>query len=245
MLYYNLSYYLYVPFTGVWLDYQDQGRNSALISSLDPGAPGEKAGLRVGDKVETIDGRAITNLNVPVHQPKKSGEIEQYVVIRDQQTLTIPVRVGSYRDHLDHLGDIVPVQLLSLLICLLGILLLFFSPKTNIRGRLIAIACMLAGVALAATGPGYSGCAWFAPEIAMLTFAFGIFIVPAAHLYFPLPTFSNRTRNCILWILGSLSILLATAYLSEQIILGTSPSKPSFNADIQDDQLSLLFFFAT
>ena len=242
VLYYNLSYYLYVPFTGVWLDYQDQRRNSALISSLDPGAPGEKAGLQVGDKVETIDGRAITNLNMPAHQPKKPGEIEQYVVIRDQQTLTIPVQVGSFRDHLDHLGDIVPVQLLSLLICLLGILLIFFSPKTNIRGRLVGIACVLAGVALAATGPGYSACAWFAPEIAMLTFAFGIFIVPAAHLYFPLPTFSNHTRNVILWILFGLSILLATAYLAEQISLALRHQNPASTLTFK--MISYLFYFS-
>ena len=133
----------------------------------------------------TIDGRAITNLNIPVHQPKKSGEIEQYVVIRDQQTLTIPVQVGSYSDHLDYLADIVPVQLLSLLICLFGILLLFFSPISDIRGRLIAIAWVLAGVALAATGPGYSGCAWFAPNIAMLTFAVSYLHCPSCPPVFP------------------------------------------------------------
>jgi len=241
-IYYNFAYYRYVPFTGVWLDYQDQGRNSALISSLDPDGPGEKAGLRVGDKIVTIDGRAITNLNVPVHKAKKSGEIEKYVVERAQETLTIPVRVGSFRDHLDHLGDIVPVQLLSLLICLLGILLLFFSPKTNIRGRLIAIAWVLAGVALAATGPGYSGCAWFAPEIAMLTFAFGIFVVPAAHLYFPVPSFSNRTRNSILWVLFVLAILLATVYLAEQISLALRHQNPATTLTFK--MISYLFYLS-
>ena len=138
IIFYNAAYFLFVPVTGVWLDYTDQQQNSAIISSLDPGGPGEKAGLRVGDKILTIDGKAITNLNVPVHQPKTPGEIEQYVIQRDHQTITIPVLVGSYLNHLDYLANIVPVQLLSLLMCLLGLVLLFFSPVSDVRGRLIA-----------------------------------------------------------------------------------------------------------
>ena len=120
IIFYNAAYYFYVPVTGVWLDYNDQTPNSAIIFSLNSGGPGEKAGLKVGDKVVTIDGRAITNLNIPVHQPKKAGEVEVYVVQRDHQTLTIPLQVGSYSEHLNYLADIIPVQLLSLLFYFLG-----------------------------------------------------------------------------------------------------------------------------
>src|SRR5450759_4707565 len=105
IIFYNVAYYVYVPVTGVWLDYDDQTPNTAIIYSLNPGGPGEKAGLRVGDIVVTIDGRAIKNLNSPVHQPKKSGDVEVYVVQRDHQTLTIPLQVGSYSDHLDYLAN--------------------------------------------------------------------------------------------------------------------------------------------
>ena len=242
IIYYNAAYYLFIPVTGVWLDYENQNRNSAIISSLNPGGPGEKAGLQMGDKIITIDGRSITNLNIPVHQAKKSGEIEQYVIQRDHQTLTIPVQVGSYIDHLNYLTDVIPIQLLSMLIGLLGLVLLFFSSISDIRGRLIAIACILAGVALAATGPGYSSCAWLAPNVARVTFALSIFISIGAHLYFPVPSFSNRARNFILWVLFGLSMVLIVAYLFQQIYLTTHNQNPQ--ASFTDKVIDYTFFFS-
>ena len=242
IIFYNVAYFMFVPVTGVWLDYADQQQNSALISSLDPGGPGENAGLRVGDKIVTIEGRTITNLNIPVHLPKKPGEIEQYVIRRDHQTLTIPVQVGSYLKNLDYLADIIPVQLLSLLISLLGLILLFFSPITDVRARLIAIAWVMAGVALATTGPGYSSCAWFAPNVAMLTFAISIFIGTAAHLYFPVPSFSNRTRNFILRMLFVISIVLAIAYLTEQIYYAIHNQNPPTSVTFK--AINYIFYFS-
>ena len=242
IIFYNAAYFLFVPVTGVWLDYTDPQQNSAIISSLDPGGPGEKAGLRVGDKILTIDGKAITNLNVPVHQPKTPGEIEQYVIQRDHLTITIPVLVGSYVNHLDYLANIVPVQLLSLLMCLLGLVLIFFSPVSDVRGRLIAMAWVLAGVALTATGPGYSSCAWFAPNVAMLTFAAAIFIATAAHLYFPVPSFSDRTRNFIVWILFGTSTFLIIAYLSQQIYLAIHNLNPPTSITFQ--AINYIFYFS-
>ena len=157
VIYYNIGYFLYVPATGVSLDYADQNQNSAVIYSLEPGSPGEKAGLQVGDRIVTIDGRAITNLNVPIHLPKQAGDMEVYEVLRDGQTLTIPLQVGSYADHLDYLVEIVPLQLLSLLVYFLGAILLFFSPISDIRARLVALVWMLAGVAVAANGGSGEG----------------------------------------------------------------------------------------
>ena len=195
IIFYNAAYFIYVPVTGVWLDFDPQTPNSAIIYSLNPGGPGEKAGLQVGDKIVSIDGRAITNLNIPMHQPKKAGDSEVYVIQRDHQDLTINLVVGSYSDHPDYLANIIPIELLSLLFYFLGLILLFFSPAADIRTRLVANVWILAGIAIAATGPGYISGAWLAPEVAMLTFAASIFISIAAHLYFPVPTFSNRTRN--------------------------------------------------
>ena len=240
IIYYNAAYYFLIPVTGVWLDYENQNRNSVIISSLNPGSPGEIAGLQVGDKIVTIDGRAITNLNIPVHQLKKSGEIERYIIRRDHQTLPISVQVGSYLDHLNYLTDVIPIQLLTMLIGLLGLVLLFFSSKSDYRGQLIAIACTLAAVALSATGPGYSSCAWLAPNVARVTFALSIFISVAAHLYFPVPSFSNRTRNFILWVLFSLSMVLVVAYLFQQIYLTTHNQNPQ--ASFTDKVIDYTFF---
>jgi two-component system sensor histidine kinase ComP len=226
-IYYNIAFFLYVPATGVWVDYENTNRNSTVISEVVAGSPGEKAGLKAGDRIITIDGHSITNLNIPVHQPKSGGEIELYVVQRDQQILTIPLQVGSYWDHLDYLANIIPLQLLSLLMYILGVILLFFSPTSDIRARLVAIVLLLAGVAIAATGPGYTSCAWFAPHVARLAFAFSIFISTAAHLYFPITTFSVRTRNTIIWALFCLSILLTIAYLIEQISFAVNNHNPA------------------
>ena len=226
IIFYNAAYFIYVPVTGVWLDFDPQTPNSAIIYSLNPGGPGEKAGLRVGDKIVSIDGRAITNLNIPMHQPKKAGDSEVYVIQRDHQTLTINLMVGSYSDHPDYLANIIPIELLSLLFYLLGLILLFFSPAADIRTRLVANVWVLAGIAIAATGPGYISGTWLAPEVAMLTFAASIFISIAAHLYFPVPTFSNRTRNIILWALFGLSLALASAYLVQQIYLAIHNQYP-------------------
>src|SRR4030065_1059036 len=163
ILFYNVSYYVFVPVTGVWLDYDRQALNTAIIGRLNPGGPGEIAGLRVGDIVKTIDGREIKNLNVPIHQPKKPGDFEVYVVQRDQQTLTIPVQVGSYADHLDYLVNIIPIELLSIMIYCLGLIILFFSRPSDIRARLVAIVWVLAGVAITTTGPGYICCGGVVP----------------------------------------------------------------------------------
>ncbi|MBI4926754.1 MAG: PDZ domain-containing protein, partial [Anaerolineae bacterium] len=219
LLFYNLAYYIFVPVTGVWLDFDERALNTAVIDRLNPGGPGEKAGLRVGDVVLSIDGRPIRNLNMPVHQPKKAGEIEIYTVRRGEVTQTIALQVGRYGEHPDYLLEIVPLQVLSILIFTLGLAILLFSRPENLRARLVGVVWALGGVVITTTGPGYISCAWFAPEISLLIFTVSIVLAPAAHLVFPATTFSPRVRRQILSLLGSLALVLATAYLSQQVFL--------------------------
>ena len=242
ILFYNITYYVFVPVTGVWLDYSNQVLNTAIIGRLNPGGPGELAGLRVGDIVKSIDGREIKNLNVPIHQPKKPGDIEVYVVQRDQQTLTIPLQVGSYADHLDYLANIIPIELLSLAIYSLGLFILFFSRPADIRARLVAIVWVLAGIAITTTGPGYVSCAWFAPEWTMLAFSAAIFFTIAAHLYFPVPTLSDRARNFILSILFGLSLVLAISYIAQQILNAVQQVYP--RTTITADAINYVFYLS-
>jgi regulator of sigma E protease len=71
----------------------------AVIHSLAPGYPGEKAGLKVGDRIVSIDGRPVVLYFQVVHQIKEAtasfaekGERALDVVVeRGGQTLTIPV----------------------------------------------------------------------------------------------------------------------------------------------------------
>jgi len=242
ILFYNVSYYVFVPVTGVWLDYDGQALNTAIIGRLNPGGPGEIAGLRVGDIVKTIDGREIKNLNIPIHQPKKPGDIEVYVVQRDQQALTIPVQVSSYAVHPDYLAKIIPIELLSLAIYSLGLVILFFSHPADIRARLVGIVWVLAGVVITTTGPGYVGCIWLAPEWTMLAFSVSIFITSAAHLYFPVPTFSGRTRDIILRTLLGLSLVFAISYIVQQIYNATHHAYP--RTTITADAISYMFYLS-
>lgn len=71
----------------------------AVIHSLAPGYPGEKAGLKVGDRIVSIDGRPVVLYFQVVHQIKEAtasfaekGERALDVVVeRAGRTLTIPV----------------------------------------------------------------------------------------------------------------------------------------------------------
>jgi hypothetical protein len=60
----------------------------------------------------------------------------------------------------------------------------------------------------------------------MLIFSAAIFVTTAAHLYFPVTTFSHRTRNTLLWILLALSVVLSIAYLAQQTYLAIHQEYP-------------------
>jgi two-component system sensor histidine kinase ComP len=240
IIFYNVAFYIYVPLTGVWLDYANPEHNSSVISSLDPGGPGEIAGLMVGDQIISIDGREIMDLNTPVHQVKKPGDYEVYIVNRGNQIHSIPVQVGNYFLHMNFLASILPLQLVSILVASVGLVLSFFSPQVDARSRLIAQALVLAGVALAATGPGYSGCIWLAPQVAMLTFAIAIFIMTSAHLYFPVASFSTRTRNLIVWILFCVSFLISMIYIGQEVF--STIYEESMDTSLSDQLIMILFY---
>lgn len=48
--------------TGIYTDpYENQRREGVVVSGLDPGSPGEKAGLKVGDVIYSVAGKRIVN----------------------------------------------------------------------------------------------------------------------------------------------------------------------------------------
>ncbi len=216
IIYYNVAYYLYVPLTGVWLDVNDSF-TSTWITRIDPGSPGDVAGLKQGDQIITIDERAITNLNSPVHYVKKAGEKETYVIERDGKQLRFSVIVGDYLQRPEYLLDVLPGQLLSLLVYALGLTLFLFSAAQDIRARLVGLTWLLSGVSLALANSGYPSCAWFSGDLTILSIAVTNFFSMAAHLYFPVVAFSNRARDMILRFLLGLSLLLVVAYVFQAI----------------------------
>jgi serine protease Do len=83
-----------------------------LIFSVEPGSPAEQAGLRGGDRVETVDGRpvviggnviiAVDNTQIEDAQDieaqlihKRVGDVVEFSVIRGSSTQEIEVRLGA------------------------------------------------------------------------------------------------------------------------------------------------------
>lgn len=76
---------------------QDWG---VVISDVEPGGPGEKAGLRVGDLIATLNGRPMENarqFNVNVYRPA-IGETVELGILRGKQRLKVPVAVVERQD---------------------------------------------------------------------------------------------------------------------------------------------------
>lgn len=225
VIYYNVAYYFYVPLTGVWLSYADDSFTTAQIERIDPGSPGEVAELKQGDVIVSIDGRPI-NLNIPIHNPKRPGEKEAYDVLRNGQRLQFSLVVGDYLKRPEYLLEVIPIQMLSLLIYAMGLLLFLFSAIQDTRARLVGIVGLIAGVLLASAGPGYISSAWFAPDTILITYAASNYFSLAAHLHFPTTTFSNQTRARIIHFQLAVSLVTAAAYLFQRITLANSSFPP-------------------
>jgi serine protease Do len=71
--------------------------SGAVVTQVDPNAPGAKAGLKIGDVVTKLDGKTVTDageLQMEVGQ-KHPGETIQLDVMRDGKDMSIPVTLAS------------------------------------------------------------------------------------------------------------------------------------------------------
>src|SRR5882762_3093561 len=69
----------------------------ALVTQVEPDAPGAKAGLRTGDVITELDGKPVTDagqLQMEVGQ-KRPGDTIQLEVIRDGKTVNVPVTLEA------------------------------------------------------------------------------------------------------------------------------------------------------
>jgi len=71
--------------------------HAAVLNDVTPGAPGAKAGLKVGDAITAIDGQSIKDSNdlqikVTEHTP---GSVVTLNVIRDSKPITVKVTLGT------------------------------------------------------------------------------------------------------------------------------------------------------
>jgi S1-C subfamily serine protease len=80
---------------GTGLPNETQG---VLIKGFVQGSPGQASGLKLNDIIEKINGK---DMHIPKDvkefvQSRKSGEILNFIVLRDKQVQAVPVNVGSY-----------------------------------------------------------------------------------------------------------------------------------------------------
>src|SRR5581483_5277613 len=71
--------------------------NGALVSQVEPGSPGEKAGLKTGDVITEINGQPVNDagsLQVEVGQ-KQPGTTIKLGVMRDGKNMTVPVTLEA------------------------------------------------------------------------------------------------------------------------------------------------------
>jgi Tol biopolymer transport system component len=80
-------------------DYAGDGRPGVLLAGVRPGGPAEQAGLRRGDLLVELSGKAIRDINdfMYVLQLSKPGEKSKAVVDRGGQRITVEVTFGTSR----------------------------------------------------------------------------------------------------------------------------------------------------
>ncbi len=74
-----------------------KNNEGAVITQVDPGTPGAKAGLKIGDVVTEIDGQKVTDagkLQVIVGQKQPDSQIN-LTVLRDGKQMSLPVTLGD------------------------------------------------------------------------------------------------------------------------------------------------------
>jgi serine protease Do len=77
-----------------------------ILADVAPGSPGERAGLRPGDLVLTLDGKPMENgrqFQVSMYR-RPVGDVVTLEILRDRETLKVPVAIGERRDPLAQLS---------------------------------------------------------------------------------------------------------------------------------------------
>ncbi|HEX4721146.1 MAG TPA: histidine kinase, partial [Pseudonocardiaceae bacterium] len=109
-------------------------------------------GLRAGDRILSIDGRAIDSVTVPGSAAAgQVGDVVDYVVVRDGRTTTVPVTLSSF-PFLRQLADNWPTLLVDLaLVAVSGFLFLRRPGQPAVHAAVIATACAM----FTGAGSGY------------------------------------------------------------------------------------------
>lgn len=81
--------------------------NGAVVTQVEPGSPGSKAGLQIGDVITEIDGRKVTSAGElqAVVGEKQPGTTLQLSVLRSGKSITVPVTLENMNKSDDESAD--------------------------------------------------------------------------------------------------------------------------------------------
>jgi serine protease Do len=84
-------------------------QEGVIVSDVLPGAPAEKAGVKIQDILLAIDGRAIRSVPIAdmIISTKPAGTIVKVEVLRGTENVTLEIAVTEQKSDVDHLADLV------------------------------------------------------------------------------------------------------------------------------------------
>lgn len=86
------------PELGIVLDELEPAGDTLKLGSLTPGGPAEKAGMKKGDLIETVNGRPVLRALVSVLRNAKPGEEIKFGVMREGKTEELTLTLGEASD---------------------------------------------------------------------------------------------------------------------------------------------------
>jgi serine protease Do len=83
-------------------------QEGVIVSDVEPGGPADKAGLQIGDILESLDGRSVASapLAKMIIATRPSDAILEAVVLRGAQKLTLQIPVKEDRSDVDQIADL-------------------------------------------------------------------------------------------------------------------------------------------
>jgi len=84
-------------------------QDGVIVSDVLPGAPAEKAGVKIQDILLAIDGRSIGSVPIAdmIISTKPAGTIVKAEILRGAEKLTLEITVTEQKSDVDHLADLV------------------------------------------------------------------------------------------------------------------------------------------
>ncbi len=187
---------------------------------MDEGGPADQAGIQTGDKILTIDNKPVDPWrSSPLYKANLgAGDTVVYQIQRGEQTLTLPAVMGSRFEKPSLVGEIVGMQVLSLIFWIVGLILCLFVSTGDIRARLAGLVWLVAGVAMASGGPAGVSYFWGSATTMKIAWVWIGFLLITQHLYFPAPAFAATSQKRIIGILATVTLVLTVVVLVDDAV---------------------------